>query len=408
VSLRRGLTPLLALALTALLAPGAGAAPADSTSAGGRCGVCHPEERVKFANSRHASEAVTCVSCHGGDATSVDQARAHGRNFRGRPSRRDIPALCASCHADEDRMRAYNLPVDQYALYQTSGHGRRLARGDARVAVCSDCHGAHDILAAADPASRVYVVNIPRTCGECHGKAALMKATPHKGQVYGEYMGSVHAKALYDRGNLKAPNCTSCHGVHGAAPPAVGDVDKVCGQCHTAERRYFAAGPHRARMLARKLPECASCHGDHGVPAADPARLASQCTLCHGSDSMQEQLGARMYADYRSAAQEIAAAEAVIARADAVPLPTEDYKSRLEEARTLLSEAMPAAHSVREEIVASFTSRARSVGHEIESEIGHKLADLRWRYVGLALFWFYLGLTIVILRRFQGRDTRNR
>jgi predicted CXXCH cytochrome family protein len=399
--------PLFPLAVALLLTAPALAAPPDSTSSAGRCGACHPAERVKFEQGRHAPEGVTCVSCHGGDDRALVESVAHGGTFRGHLSRTAIVAMCASCHSDEQRMRPYNLPVDQLALYQTSGHGQRLAKGDTRVAVCSDCHGAHDILAASDPASRVYVVNVPRTCGQCHGRPELMKDDPHAGEVYGEYVSSVHAKALLEKGNLRAPTCTSCHGVHGAAPPDVGDVGKVCGQCHTAERRYFAAGPHGAKMASRKLAECASCHGDHAVPASDPARLATQCLTCHGPDSPQAKLGAAMFADYQAARKEIDAAAAIIARADAVPLPTEDYKARLEEARTLLSEAMPAAHSVREDLVASFTSRARSVGHEIQSEVGDKLTDLRWRYVGLALFWFYLVLTVLVLRRFQGRGARN-
>jgi hypothetical protein len=114
-------------------------------------------------------------------------------------------------------------------------------------------------------------------------------------------------------------------------------------------------------------------------------------------------LGSQMYEDYREARAALDRAAAAIEQADAVPLPTEDYKARLEEGRTHLSEAMPAAHSVRPDIVAGFTSRARSIGHEIDSEIGEKLAEGRWRYVGLVLFWFYLGLTLLILVRFRKR-----
>ena len=402
---RCGLAPLLVPALAALLAsarPSLAAAPASGDPIG-RCAACHPAEKVLFLKSLHANEGVTCVSCHGGDAGAVDQASAHGRGFRGRLAKKDVPALCASCHSSEERMRPYNLPVDQFALYQTSGHGRRLAQGDGRVAVCSDCHGAHDILPPEDPASRVHALNIPRTCGTCHGDTKLMGEGADKGGVYAAYQSSVHAKALFERGNLRAPTCVSCHGVHGAAPPQLGDIAKVCGQCHTAERRYFATSPHQGDLAQRGVPECVSCHGNHAVPPTDPARLATQCTTCHGKDSTQQQAGEKMLAEYRAAQREIDAAAAIIAQADAVPLPTEDYKARLEEARTFLSEAMPAAHSAHVEAVTPFTSRALSVGREIRTEIGHKLGESRWRYVGLVLFWFYLGLTILILRRFQRR-----
>jgi predicted CXXCH cytochrome family protein len=376
---------------------------AGPAAAADRCGACHPAERVQFESSRHASEGVGCVSCHGGNGAAIDAASAHSGGFRGRPSRRDIPALCASCHSNEQRMRAYNLPVDQLALYQTSDHGRHLAAGDLRAAVCSDCHGAHDILPPEDPASRVYVSNIPRTCGRCHGDKKLMGEGPEHGGVYEEYLSSAHAKALLDRGNLRAPTCVSCHGVHGAAPPAVGDIGKVCGQCHTAERRYFAAGPHQKYLAEKGLSECASCHGHHAIEAASPARLATQCTMCHGKDSAQQQMGTAILAGYKEASSALDAAAATIARADEVPIPTEDYKARLEEGRTYLSEALPSAHSVNAGIVTPYTSRASSMGREIEHEIGAKLGEGRWHIVGLVLFWFYLLLTILVLRRFQER-----
>jgi hypothetical protein len=361
--------------------------------------VCHPAERVQFERSRHAAEGVRCIGCHRGNDQSLEQAAAHGSGFIGRPKRTDEPRLCASCHADEERMRPYDLPVDQYALYQTSAHGRRLAQGDTRVAVCSDCHGAHDILAASDPASRVYATNVPRTCGRCHGDPKLLG--PVNGGVYGAYLSSVHARELLERANLRAPTCVSCHGVHGAAPPRVGDVSKVCGHCHTAERRYFAAGPHATAMPRAGLGECVSCHENHAIQAAQPARLDSVCADCHDGLPERVALGRGMLAEWREASGALERAAALVARADAVPIRTEDYQARLEEGRTYLREALPAAHAVRPELVASFTGRAQDVGREIEAEIQHKLGEQRWRYVGLALFWFYLLLTLLVLRRIR-------
>jgi len=394
------------LALAALLALAAPARPQPATgeaAAAGRCGVCHPAERVQFENSSHAREQVRCVSCHGGDDRSLEQGVAHGSGFRGRPSRAAIPSLCASCHSSERRMRPYNLPVDQHALYQTSGHGLRLAKGDTRVAVCSDCHGAHDILSPSDPVSRVFPANIPRTCGRCHGDTTVV---PHSRGVFPEYSRSVHARELLDRGNLRSPTCVSCHGVHGAAPPSIGDVDKVCGQCHTAERRYLNAGGHRPGEAGG--PECSTCHGAHDISPARPERLAETCVSCHAGGSPQAALGTRVWAEYRSAAEGLERAEAVATRAEAVPINTDDYRARLEEAKTYLREALPAAHSVREELVAGFTARALSVAHEVESELQDKLGEIRVRRFLLILFWFYVLLTILVLRGFQRRGARSR
>ena len=389
-------------------APASPGGPSASTPASGRCGVCHPAERVQFERSQHAQEEVRCVSCHGGDDRSLELGVAHGAGWKGRPTRRDIPGLCGSCHSDESRMRGYNLPVDQYALYQTSGHGRRLAKGDLRVAVCSDCHGAHEILAPRDPASSVYALNIPRTCGRCHGDAALLKERGIPDDFHA-YQKSVPARELYVRGNLRAPTCVSCHGVHGAAPPSLGDVDRVCGQCHTAERRYHAAGVHggaRGPAGPGRRPECVACHDPHGVQAARPERFANSCALCHDGDRQRLQLGQRIWDDYLAAAREVDAAAVLVTKADAIPIQTDDYRARIEEARTYLREALPAAHSVREEVVEGFTARAKSVGREVQHEIRAKLANLRTHRFVLILFWFYVLLTLYVLRRFRDQAAR--
>lgn len=393
---------LLLGAISALAQPGARppspAAPQAASAAAGRCGTCHPSERVLFESSRHAHEDVHCTSCHGGNDQSLEVSVAHGAGFKGKPARASIPALCASCHANEQRMRAYNLPVDQYALYQTSGHGKLLAKGDTRVAVCSDCHGAHDILPPDDPASRVYRTNIPRTCGRCHGDTKLMPAAK---AVYPKYQSSIHASELIEKGNLRAPSCVSCHGVHGAAPPAIGDVDKVCGQCHTAERRYFTAGAHRPGGGSDIA--CSTCHDAHGTQVAQPARLASACQKCHEKGSDEAALGGRMWTEYKSASDELDQATEAAAKADAVPINTDDYRARLEEAKTYLREAMPAAHAVNEEVVSGLSARAKSVAFEVRSDIHGKLGNLRMRKFVLILFWFYLLLAIVVLRSFQRR-----
>ena len=184
-----------------------------------KCGVCHPDARVAHETGVHAQERVGCISCHGGNAATLDTEAAHRGAFRSLAERAEIPAFCAECHADLAKMRSYNLAVDQYAIYQTSEHGRAVARGEDRAAVCTDCHGVHDIRGADDPQSRVAPRNLPATCGQCHGNAELMNDFGLDPAVITDYRSSIHGRALFEGGNQAAPNCTSCHGVHGAAPP---------------------------------------------------------------------------------------------------------------------------------------------------------------------------------------------
>lgn len=408
------LSRLLPLALLAALSlpartglaarPGEGEGPL--TAASGRCGVCHPKERVAFEKSPHAGEELHCTSCHGGDDKAADEKTAHsGHGWRGAISRQELPGLCAGCHSDPKLMKPYDLPVDQYTLYQTSAHGRRLKEGDTRVAVCVDCHGTHDILGPSDPASRVYVTNIPRTCGRCHGDSTLIRERKMK-DVYRAYLSSVHAKQLLDEGNLRAPTCVSCHGFHGAAPAEVADVNKVCGRCHTPERRYFLAGPHASGMSRNDLSECTSCHGDHAIQASETGRLASSCVGCHDKGDREAKLGEDLLGEYRSAAHEIEEAEKWVAKADAVPIATDDFKARVGEARTYLREAMTAAHAVRVDVMASYTVRARSTGAEVSEEIEHELKNITIEKLALLVFWFYVIVTVGILRRFRDRPGR--
>jgi predicted CXXCH cytochrome family protein len=367
------------------------------------CGVCHSDVRVRFDQGVHRAEGIGCTSCHGGNADATTVAEAHRGNFRGVPSKRSIPALCASCHADVARMRPYNLPSDQYALYQTSQHGIRLAKGDLNVAVCTDCHGVHEIRRRDDPQSRVFERNIPATCGRCHGNAALLKKYGRKDNPLLDYEAGVHGRAFLKEGNDAAPECTRCHGSHGATPPGVGDVEKVCGQCHSKARAYFLAGPHKEAMDAAGEPECAACHMNHRIQPATPAMLGTVCKKCHEAGSDQLHVAARFKTMVTDASSEIDRANGLVAQAAKIPLYVEDYKARLEDARTALLEAYPVMHALDTLQVEPHTRRARSIAEQVSSEIHHKLSGRWWNKVGLGLFWFYLLLTAVILMRARRR-----
>ena len=59
----------------------------------------------------------------------------------------------------------------------------------------------------------VYPLNIPSTCGKCHGNDGMAKKY-HLPNVYPLYIDSIHGFALGKEGLLVAANCTSCHGSH--------------------------------------------------------------------------------------------------------------------------------------------------------------------------------------------------
>ncbi len=222
-----------------------------------------------YSQNMHAQKGLTCAACHGGDANSDDPEKAMSRKsgWKGKIERKQIPELCASCHSDAERMKKYNpsLRVDQFQQYKTSVHGMKWAKGDNKVAVCTDCHGVHDLRAPSDPRSTVHPTNIAKTCSRCHADAEYMKPYGIKTDQFANYEQSVHHDAMVVRGDLSAPTCTTCHGNHGATPPGVANVTNVCSNCHVFQAQLFETSPHKDAFAAMGFPGCVTCHSNHAI-----------------------------------------------------------------------------------------------------------------------------------------------
>jgi len=170
------------------------------------CYDCHDAVNDKQAEiaaawqtSVHEPAGVGCADCHGGDPGSdqITVAMDPARGFAGVPDRPSTIGLCGSCHADVERMRASGLPTDQYAKYFASVHGQRLIRADdARVAICTDCHGSHDVKPVSDPNAKVFPLNVPALCADCHADAQRMEPYGIPTDQFDEYAGSVHGLSL--------------------------------------------------------------------------------------------------------------------------------------------------------------------------------------------------------------------
>lgn len=236
----------------------------------------------------HAEKGLSCVDCHGGDATVIDgTSMAPERGFRGKPKPEDIPGFCGRCHADGAYMWRFNprLSTDQLPPYWTSVHGQRLKQGDQKVATCVSCHGVHGILPADRAQSRVFPANVPDTCGHCHSNAEYMAGYGIPTDQAEKYKRSVHAELLLVKRDLSAPACNDCHGNHGAFPPGVSSIAEVCGQCHVNNAALFVKSPHKPAFDKLGLPECATCHGNHEIHPASDAMLGglegAVCRRCH-------------------------------------------------------------------------------------------------------------------------------
>lgn len=234
-----------------------------------------------FEASVHGQQGMRCTACH--------------TNISGYPhpplyaeSRRDyalnLYAACRRCHNE------------QYQAALDSMHARSLAAGHTYAAICTDCHGAHDVSDPHQPRQK-----ISWTCGQCHSV------------IFDEYKESVHGAALLEESNPDVPTCIDCHGVHRIENPLTAAFrlksPQICGNCHADKAlmaKYgistdvfttYVADFHGTTitLFDRQSPDhasnkavCFDCHGIHNIKAVtDPhatvvkENLLATCQQCH-------------------------------------------------------------------------------------------------------------------------------
>lgn len=355
----------------------------------------------QWQRSIHSERGVTCADCHGGDpsASDVNESMSPEAGYIGVPAKKDIPALCASCHADVTLMRQYDLPTDQYAKYHESVHGIRLAEGDTNVTTCFDCHGGHQILKANDPASTVYPSNVPELCASCHSDEELMAPYDIPTNQFGLYQQSVHGHALLDNQDFRAPNCATCHGTHGAAPPGFEEVANVCGSCHGATQDYFLQSTHA--KAGEGAPKCVTCHGRYDVSKPSEALYLGaeprHCGACHTPDSPPGQVAQSLYDSITAAAQAQEEAEAAIEEARSLGVLVSPMEGRLREASTSLITARAAQHTLDIDTVNERADDARTIAEEVKADADSAVAESIFRRQAMIVAVAAIALIIVAL-----------
>lgn len=188
----------------------------------GVCLSCHKGEHVNWGNSTHASEEVSCVSCH--------TMHTHRDKVLNRLSEADV---CFDCHLREkmEVHKPYRHPVIEGAV------------------ICSDCHNSHG---SNGPASLV-MSSVNETCYRCH--------TEKRGPFVNEH------EPVQD-------NCVNCHTPHGSNVEnlLVARSPFLCQQCHSdhshAREAYdfedlpSGSGRRQNRVIGGS---CMNCHSNiHG------------------------------------------------------------------------------------------------------------------------------------------------
>lgn len=275
-----------------------GPSPADQAS-NDECLACHASPGLQmslpsgqlldltvspqvYEESVHGQHGYACIQCHT-DIDGYPHPDPPANTRRGFTI--SLYRTCARCHQDK-----YTATLD-------SVHQKQLAAGNYDAAVCTDCHGVHNIQPAGEPRSQ-----IPQTCRKCHT------------QIYDLYRQSVHGEALLDEGNPDVPTCVDCHGVHAIEGPSTNDEfrlfsPEICAQCHADPElmaKYgisthvfdtYVSDFHGTTVtLFQKVtpdqqtnkPVCIDCHGVHDIAAVeDPnspvikENLVQTCRKCH-------------------------------------------------------------------------------------------------------------------------------
>ncbi len=385
------------------------------------CLDCHsglPEplgvSQEKFSQDIHAQKGLTCAGCHGGDPSSDDPDKAMSRKagWKGKIDRKQIPQLCGSCHSDPAYMRQFNpsLRTDQLDQYHTSVHGKRLAAGDTKVAVCTDCHSVHYLRAPSDPRSTVNPVNVANTCARCHADATYMKGYSIPTDQFAKYSTSVHHEALMVRGDLSAPTCTTCHGNHGAAPPGVDRVQNVCSTCHVFQDQMYEKSSHKAAFQAASLPGCVVCHSNHGITHPTDAKLGTgpeaNCTQCHTPGDSCDQARAGFLSGLSRLNEAIKDADRVLAVAESSGMEVSEARLAQNQARDSLTKARVTIHSFRKELVDQDIQAGLDIAAK-DLQAGQKaMAERNYRRIGLGISLVAIAMVLVGLRLYLEKIER--
>ena len=342
----------------------------------------------------HFTKGLSCHDCHGGDPTlggddDIEKAHDPKKGWAGKPKRTSIPAFCAKCHANPEFMKKFNpqARVDQFAEYKTSVHGKKIAAGDERPAVCVDCHGVHGIRAVSDTRSSVHPSRLAETCSRCHADAKLMEPYKIPTKQYADYKTSVHAHAIYAKGDLSAPTCNDCHGSHGAAPPGVGSLDRVCESCHTRESALMKE-TEKKRGIDLSAKTCISCHENHAIHSPRDAMLGvgpdSTCVACHTPDDPQYRPVEEMGQATQTLKARLDEAHELLERAERAGMEVSPDRFALSQAQDKLVEVRTLIHAFDKERLLSTAKEGLSAAEAGFAAGQRAFAELRSRRMGLA------------------------
>jgi cytochrome b subunit of formate dehydrogenase len=288
-----------------------------------------------------------CMSCHGQShiATDSPSARKSMVEVPPTPSSHPAPpepqtrpelfltedALAAGVHAKlgcvDCHPKAEELPHPQKmpppdcssachpkaaSNYLQSAHASAAAKGDPKAPACWTCHGGHNILSKSQRQSRIYPLNVIKTCGDCHEKHFTPAVGKDGKQHIANYMESVHGQALTKSGLVVSATCADCHGSHMVLPSKDprslvyrGNIAGTCGVCHVGVTETYETSIHgqEAAKGNPKAPICTDCHRSHSIGRTDVPEfmgdIVLECGQCHDQPPPGSTRKTSLYETYR-------------------------------------------------------------------------------------------------------------
>ena len=170
------------------------------------CTDCHGSHAILPVGKDHSISAKRCMHCHEA-VYSVYAKSVHGKTLLGERNpdvpvcadchkaheiqdprtqtfREQIPEMCGNCHANKGLMARYGLSPSVVETYLEDFHGvtlslykiqRELEGSNSAkpIAVCTDCHGIHDIQKVSKQQTEVVRKNLLKRCQACHPGASI-------------------------------------------------------------------------------------------------------------------------------------------------------------------------------------------------------------------------------------------
>ncbi|PYJ95978.1 MAG: hypothetical protein DME23_22140 [Verrucomicrobia bacterium] len=235
---------------------------------------------------------------------------------------------CILCHTDPEVQKPETLLTLSPAPGKTPSHLNLQDFVDdvhfLRGLSCAGCHGGDP---GSDKLEHSFVKEWPSAgrdkdrgwilsfCARCHSDSTFMNrfnpALPT--DQLAKYKDSPHGKFLLEARDARAPDCLSCHGVHGIRS-AKNPLSKVyrkrvpetCGACHSDAKRMagltlsdgspmptnqlaeYRASVHGRALLERGdlgAPACNNCHGNHAAMPIGLSSVSQSCSLCHAGNA---------------------------------------------------------------------------------------------------------------------------